>query len=152
MADNIFDKWDKTIDVEGLKKDYEANQNGDFKEVPYGTYEVKVEKMEVKASKKGNPMMSIWFKVLNGEYKGSIIFYNQVMSTWYGIHNANEMLKALVDGIVEIGEFTTFSAYNNTVLDVHEAIEGKFEYALEYGKNDKGYNTYDITEVFEVEE
>jgi len=34
-------------------------------------------------------------------------------------------------------------------MDIHEAIDGKLEYGLKYGKNSKGYNTYEITDVFE---
>lgn len=42
---SIFDKWDKNVDTEGLQKDIaEAEANGgqgDYREVPVGTYEVK---------------------------------------------------------------------------------------------------------------
>lgn len=60
MAD-LFDKWDKEIDTEGLQKDVEeaAKNGGNFKEVPPDTYEVCVDKMELVASKKGDPMVSI---------------------------------------------------------------------------------------------
>ena len=81
---NMFDKWDEAIDIEGIKKDIaEAVANGgqgNYKEVPHGNYEVAVQQMELKASKKGDPMVSIWFKIVSdGEYKGSMIFYNQVI-------------------------------------------------------------------------
>ena len=46
---SIFDKWDKNVDTEGLQKDIaEAEANGgqgDYREVPVGTYEVKIDKM-----------------------------------------------------------------------------------------------------------
>ena len=49
---SIFDKWDKNVDTEGLQKDIaEAEANGgqgDYREVPVGTYEVKIDKMEIK--------------------------------------------------------------------------------------------------------
>lgn len=42
---SIFDKWDKNVDTEGLQKDIaEAEANGgqgDYREVPVGTYEVR---------------------------------------------------------------------------------------------------------------
>ena len=37
------------------------------------------------------------------------------------------------------------------LLDIHEAIDGKYEYALEYGKNDKGFNTFKISDIFEAQ-
>lgn len=152
MAKEIWDEFDEKIDTEGLKKDAEEaakNGGGDFKEVPQGTYEVEVNKLELKKSKKGDPMLSIWFKILTGEYKGSIIFYNQVMSQGFGIHNANEMLRSLDSG-VEI-EFVNFKKYHAMLLDVLEAVEGNLEFALEYGQNSKGFNTYKITDVFDKE-
>ena len=149
MSKELWDEFDEKIDVEGLAKDAKdaAENGGDYKEVPLGTYEVEVNKMELKKSSKGDPMLSIWFKIITGEYKGSLIFYNQVMSQGFGIHNANEMLRGLDSG-VEI-EFVNFKKYHEMLLDIVEAIDGNLEYALEYGKNNKGYNTYKIVDVFE---
>lgn len=152
MAKDLWDEFDEKIDTEGLAKDAkEAAENGggDYKEVPLGTYEVEVNKLELKKSKKGDPMLSVWFKILTGEYKGSLIFYNQVMTQGFGIHNANEMLRNLDSG-VDI-EFTNFKKYHEMLLDVLEAVEGTLEYALEYGENNKGYNTYKIIDVFDKE-
>ncbi|MCR1933553.1 DUF669 domain-containing protein [Clostridium tepidum] len=150
---NIWEKFDKNIDVEGLKKDAEeaANNNSDFKEVPHGTYEVEVNKLELRESKKGDPMLSIWFKILSGEYKGSLIFYNQVLSTGFGLHKANEMLRSLDSGIDV--EFESFSKYNNLLMDIAEAIDGKLEYALSYTANKKNpkFSEYEIKDIFEVE-
>lgn len=147
---NLWEKFDKTIDTEGLKKDVAsaAEGNMEYKEIPAGQYEVKITKMELVESKKGSPMLSIWFKILSGEYEGSLIFYNQVLSTGYGIHNANEMMKSFETG-VDIS-FENFKQYNNMILDVFEEVDGNLEFALEYGKNDKGYNTYKINDIFEV--
>lgn len=150
MAREIWDEFDEKIDVKGLAKDAkEAAENGGggFKEIPAGKYEVEVNKIELKKSKAGKPMLSIWFKILEGEYKGSTIFYNQVMDQGFGIHNANEMLRNLDSG-VEI-DFVSFKKYNELILDVLEAVEGNLEYVLNYGQNAKGYNTYEIVEVFE---
>lgn len=151
MAEDIFAKWENSIDLDGLMKDVEEASKGskEFREVPVGKYEVKVTKMELKSSKKNDPMLSIYFEVLEGEYKGEKIFFNQVLTNGYGIHSANEMLRSLCDGEKDI-QFLGFRDYANLILDVHEFIDGKFEYVLDYGKNDKGFNTYDITDIFDV--
>ena len=146
-----FKKWDDKADLKGLINDVnEAKENGggNFKEVPTGTYEVKVDKMELTESKKGNPMVTIWFEILTGEFKGSKIFYNQVITQGFQIHNSNELLRSL--GTDLLVEFKSYSEYANLILNIHEAIDGKFEYALEYGENKNGYKTFEIKEVFEL--
>ena len=151
-----FSKFDKMVDTAGLEEDIKkaAENNVEFKEVPEGTYEVKVEKMElVEAKTSGNPMVSIWFKILNGEYKNSMIFYNKVImgttNDGFMIHSNNEFLRSMESG-VEV-EFHSYSQYAGMLLDIAEAVDGKLEYALKYGENKQGYKTYEITEVFEVE-
>lgn len=147
-----FSKFDKAMDLNGLKKDIEeAKENtGNFREVPLGNYEVKVDKMELTESKKGDPMVSIWFKILAGEYKGSLIFYNQVITKGFQIHMANELLRSMTDGEGTV-EFESYSQYGQLLMDIHETIDGNFEYGLEYGEN-KGFKTFKITDIFEVEE
>ena len=154
---NIFDKWDKEIDTAGIANDVnEAAKNGggDFKEVPHGDYEVAVQQMELKASKKGDPMVSIWFKVLEGEFKGSLIFFNQVITQGFQVHIVNEMLRMMVSECVtdvpEI-EFKSYKQYGNLIMDIFEAINENFEYALSYKKGKKDFSTYEIKEVFVLE-
>lgn len=148
---NIWEKFDKVIDVEGLQKDVqEAAKNGaNYREVPHGEYEVKIEKLELVESKKGDPMVTIWFKVVSGEYKGSIIFFNQVITQGFQIHIVNELLRSL-DSDIEV-EFKTYKQYGQLLMDIHEAIDGRLEYGLKYAEGKKGFSTYEITDVYEVE-
>ena len=146
---SIFDKWNKEIDVKGLAEDVNnASQNTqEFKEVPHGIYEVKVDKMEIKETKKGDPMVSIWFKIVDGEYKNQRLFMNQVITQGFQIHIVNEFLRSLESGL-DI-EFVNYTQYNDLLLDVLEAIDDKLEYAVEYAEN-KGYDTFKIKEVFDI--
>lgn len=146
-----WEKFDKAVDVEGLQKDVqEAAENGsNFKEVPHGQYEVKIEKLELVESKAGDPMVSCWMKVIVGEYKGSLIFMNQVITKGFQIHIANEFLRSLDSG-VDV-EFKTYSQYGQLLMDIHEAIDGELEYGLKYGEGKKGFSTYEITDVYEAE-
>lgn len=143
-----FSKFDKKVDLEGLKKDIEDSSNNDFKEVPVGNYEVAITKLELDESKKGDPMVKVWFKILEGEYKGSLIFMNQVITKGFQIHIVDELLRSLETDI-DI-HFDSYSQYAELLADVYEAIEGNFEYGLKYGEN-KGFSTFEITDVFEVE-
>lgn len=149
---NIWEKFDKVIDVEGLQKDIqEASKNStNFREVPHGEYEVKIEKLELVESKAGNPMVTVWFKVLAGDYKGSMIFMNQVITTGFQIHIMNEFLRSLDSGY-DI-EFKSYSQYGQLLMDIHEAIDGRLEYGLKYGEGKKGFNTYEIVDVYDIEE
>lgn len=147
-----FSKFDKAVDLEALKEDIkevEENGGGDFIEVPHGKYEVKIHKLEQVLSKKGDPKLSVWFKILEGQYKGSYIFMNQVITLPFQIHIAKEFLKSL--GTEKQVEFESYKQFSNLIMDIHEEIDGSFEYALDYQENDKGYNVFTIDEIFEVE-
>ena len=148
-------KYDKSVDTEGLNEDLqEARENGvgEFKEVPVGEYEVAIDKMQLRQSKNGNPMVSIYFKILDGELKNSIIFYNQVITKGFQIHLNNEFLRSLDSGIDVPSKFTGYGDYEDLLVRIFNSIqEQELEYALAYGKNDKGFNTYEITDIFEAE-
>jgi hypothetical protein len=151
-----FSKFDKKFDVEGLKKDVQdAAENGGGgtrEEVPHGTYEVKIEKLELVESKKGDPMVTCWMRILKGDFKNSIIFMNQVITQGFQIHIANEFLRSL-DSSIDIPPkyFEGYEAYADLLMDIHEDIDGQLEYLLKYDQNNKGYNTFEIVEVFEAE-
>lgn len=151
MAQNIWEKFDKQYNTEELAREVQeqAQNGGNFTPVPYGSYEVSVTKMELTESKAHDPMVTIWFKVLNGEHKGSLIFYNQVITQAFCIHKVNELLRSMDTGL-DI-EFKSYRQYAQLLMDVHEAIDGKLEFGLEYSEGKKGFATFEITDVFEVE-
>lgn len=156
MAKDIFSAWDKEIDVEGLAADVKEaaeNGSGNYREVPHGNYEVEVNKLEMVASKKGDPMVSIWFKIVSGEYTGSMIFMNQVITQGFQIHIVNEFLRKMTEeaDAPEI-EFVSYKQYSELLMDVFEAIDNNFEFALKYGKGKKDFSTYEITEVYALED
>ena len=146
-----FSKFDNKFDVEGLKKDVqEASKGGAGKreDVPYGTYEVKIDKLELVESSKGDPMVSCWMRIQEGNFKKSVIFMNQVITQGFQIHIANEFLRSLDSGVKV--EFKSYSQYAQLLMDIHEAIDGQLEYLVEYDENKKGYKTFVVEEVFEV--
>lgn len=143
-----FEKFDKDVDLEGLRKDIEqASEGGEYRDVPKGQYEVAVQRMELKESKKGDPMVSIWFNVITGEYRNSKIFMNQVITQGFQVHIVNQLLRSLLPSM-EI-KFESYSQYANLLMDAMEEIDGKYEYNLTYGEKN-GYGTFEITDVFEI--
>ncbi|HDR8152832.1 TPA: DUF669 domain-containing protein [Bacillus cereus] len=163
MAEKKFDwgKFDKKVDLEALAADVqEVEENGgggDFEPLPNGQYEVAVEKLELTESKKGDPMLTIWFKIVEGDYEGQRLFYNKVMQPQndkafgFQVHQNNEMLRALWDCDNEDVKFTSFGEYADLVLDIHEEIDGQFEYLLSKETDKNGFDQFKILEVFEVE-
>ena len=146
---NIFEKWNSNIDLAGLQNDIKDAQdnNKEFEAVPHGEYEVKLDKLELKATKKGDPMVSAWFTILEGKYKNSKLFMNQVVTQGFQIHIVNEFLRSMKTDI-DI-DFVDYKQYADLLLDVAEFCdENNLEFAIKYEDN-KGYDKFTITEVFE---
>ena len=153
MGENIYEKFNSMFDVDGLKEDIQnaASNSGDFVEVPKGDYEVKVVKIDLgetgeKSKNPGMPMAKVWFEVLAGDYKGQKIFMNQMLTSAFGFHKMNEFLNSLETGIPVM--FENFVQYADLFKQIFVAVDGKAEYQLNYGENNKGYATYTIVQRF----
>lgn len=149
-----FDKINRSVDLEGLRKDVEnasANGTGDFPTIPAGTYEVALASLEIKGTKAdpNRPMLVASFKILTGEYKNQRIFMNRVLLGTKDdanmIKRAEGWLASLDSGVSTV--FEDYKQFNQVVMDVAEAIDGKLEYAVDYDPN----RSISIEEVFEVE-
>lgn len=143
-----FSRFDELADLDALREGIEKAESGGakvFEEIPHDTYEVSIEKMELAESKKGDPMMKAWFRILSGDYEGYLIFMNQVITKPFQIHIVNQFLRSLKTGL-DIG-FESYGQYAGLVDEVFAEAE-KREYALEYGER-KGFNTFTIVEVFD---
>lgn len=150
MAIN-WDEFDKNVDIENLEKDVEeaaTKEYGEFEDVPFGKYEVKINKLELTKSKKDSPMLSVWFEIINNEtYNGRLIFMNQLVTEGFQIHIANEFLRSLKTD--ENVEFKGYSAYNILILNIYEKIADN-EYELEYKENKKGFKTFKIIQMYNI--
>ena len=151
---NVWSKFDKEFDTASLAAEVEevAKNGSTFEKLDPGVYEVKVDRIELMESQKGDPMAHISFKVVSGECKGKCIYMYQVITRGFQIHIVNDMLRSLSSGVDVV--FSSFRQYNNLFMDIMEAIDGKYEYALNYGRNktSKGeFDTFEIEEVFELE-
>ena len=157
---SIFEKYSSKINSEELaasQKEIKDNASStDYPEIPAGKYEVKVDNIEAKTSSKGNPMVSIQFRILAGKFEKSCIFYNGVFHEDWMRHRVAKMLSDLIaDGdntaVVNLILKGSLNEVNNFCMDVAEDISGKkLEYLLDYGVDKKGYQTYKIAEVYEA--
>lgn len=143
-----FSKFDEAVNLDELKTGVEKaaqNSGGEYPEVPHGTYVIKVEKLELTESKKHQPMLSCWMKIVDGEFKGQRLFMNQVCNRDFQIHLAKEFLRSLDSGIDVV--FDSYVQFADMIMDIAEAIES-LEYEVIYGEK-KGFNTFEITEVYD---
>lgn len=154
MSDYDFlNELDKKVDIDGFNKDVKEASKGGFEELPLGKYEVRLESLEMKATKKAkDPMIVAQFTVIEGDYKKRKVFVNQVC--YMASHpnsNANRMnislqfLRSLDSGL-EV-EFEGFKALARLVERIDDKCEGE-EYLLEIGEN-KGFRNYKIVEHFD---
>lgn len=149
---NLFAEFDKAFDTKALAEDVKNSSDTPvYKDVPDGSYEVQVEKLELVATKETRkPMVSGWFKIVGDcEYKNQRIFMNQVIDEAFKIHIMNEFLRGL--GTSKEIEFESYTQYGNLLMDIMEEIDGNFEYGLKYSHNRKGFAQFEIEEVFELE-
>lgn len=156
---SIFEKYASKINQEELaasQKEIQDNASGGQREeVPVGKYEVKVDKLECKMSKAGNMMISIWFRILEGKFEKSVIFYNGVFHEDWMRHRVAKILSDIVDDGDRTAEINlilksgSLDEIDNFCMDIHESINDRLEYLLDYGLS-KGYQTYKIEEVYEV--
>ena len=96
-------------------------------------------------------MLAVSFKILTGEYKNQRIFMNRVL---LGTKNDANMIKSAEGWLASLDSgvstaFEDYKQFNQVVLDVAEAIDGKLEYAVDYDPD--RFNSISIEEVFEVE-
>lgn len=157
---SIFEKYASKINAEELaasQQEIQANANGGQREeVPVGKYEVKVDKLECKMSSKNNPMVSIWFRILKGDFEKSVIFYNGVFYEDWMRHRVAKILSDILDDGDRTAEINLLlksndlRIINDFCMDIHEAVDGRLEYLLDYGLS-KGYNTYAIKEVYDAQ-
>lgn len=157
---SIFEKYADKINADDLKasqQEIQNNSNGGTREdVPVGKYEVKVDKLECKKSKAGNLMVSIWFRIMTGKFEKSVIFYNGVFHEDWMRHRVAKILSDLLDDGDRTAEINlilktdNMQVINDFCMDIHESIDGRLEYLLDYGLS-KGYNTYTIAEVYDAQ-
>lgn len=149
-----FSKFDNAINGADLQKQLEEAKNNapqTDKEVPEGDYTVKIEKMEVGATKDGRPMFKVQCRILEGEFKKWCVFMNRVI---YGTKNDANMINSVIGWLekLESGidvEFKSYSQFADLVLDIFEEVADAVELDVKYDPN--AFNSISITDVFDAE-
>lgn len=149
-----FTSFNEKTDMAGLMQDLanaESGNSGDFPDIPHGKYEVSIDTLQLTVSKKGSLMMKCQMRIKGGQYNKCCLFYNQAVANGKGLHDALEFLRDLDvverDDVKFAGDFNKLRDLINTIRD--EIEKTNLTYGIEYGENDKGFDTYKITDVFE---
>lgn len=155
MAKSMFDKFNKAVDLDGLKQDVANAETGnDFPQVPVGTYEVELVSLEVKLTKNEpkRPMLAASFAILEGKYRKSRLFFNRVL---FGTKNDASMIKGAVTFLENLESdvdvsFSDYDQFAEAAMDVLEAVSENKEYIVEYDPD--AFNSVTIKEVFNLED
>lgn len=153
-----YDEWDKMVDGDELAKELETLESGgsgEYWQAPDGEYEVSLEDLKIKGSKKDNaPYVAFVFKIVAGEHKNKKIYVNEVFSLPFKIHEGDEMMRKMVseNGGRDIQsdeiKYKNMKQYAGVLADVLESVNGKREFLLKVGSNSKGYQNYKIEKVY----
>jgi hypothetical protein len=149
-----FTKFDKTINEAELAKQLEEAKNNpqqSDRQVPKGDYTVKIEKMELAATKDGRPMFKVQCRILEGEFKKWCVFMNRVI---YGTKNDANMISSVIGWLEKLEVdmpvvFKNYSQFNDLVLDIFEEVADAVELDIEY--DPEAFNSISIKEVFDAE-
>lgn len=149
-----FTKFDKAINEAELAKQLQEAKNNpqqSDRQVPKGSYTVKIEKMELAATKDGRPMFKVQCRILEGEFKKWCVFMNRVI---YGTKNDANMIQSVIGWLEKLEvdidvEFKNYSQFNDLILDIFEEVADAVELDIEYDPD--AFNTISIKEVFDAE-
>ncbi len=149
-----FSNFDAQVNTEELNKQIEeakANPQQSDKNVPAGNYTVKVEKMELAATKDGRPMFKVQCRILDGEWKKWCLFMNRVI---YGTKNDANMIASVIGWLEKLEpsmevEFKNYSQFSELVLDIFEEVADSVELDVAYDPD--AFNSISIEAVFDAE-
>ena len=149
-----FSKFDANINTEDMAKQIEeakANPQQSDRQVEAGNYTVKIEKMEIAATKDGRPMFKVQCRILDGDFKKWCLFMNRVI---YGTKNDANMIASVIGWLEKLEPqtpvvFKNYSQFSELVLDIFEEVADSVELDVEYDPD--AFNSISITEVFDAE-
>lgn len=149
-----FSKFDTLINQDELAKQLEEAKNNPQqtdKEVPEGSYTVKIEKMELGATKDGRPMFKVQCRILEGEFKKWCLFMNRVI---YGTKNDANMIQSVIGWLEKLEpsvdvEFKNYSQFADLVLDIFEEVADAVELDVHYDPD--AFNSISISDVFDAQ-
>lgn len=135
MADTPFDPtaaapYDAPLDLSAFDDEYDSVEPADNDEVPDGKYQVRVQRVKLDRSQKGDPMLKWDLVVLSGQHANRHIFKNAVI-TQASLPFVKGDLKTLG---LEVPRFSELPSHLDELLDLTLEVtkRTKGEYANVY--------------------
>jgi hypothetical protein len=151
-----FSAWNEQFGGdEAVKALHDAEQNGDFSELPDGTYVCRIEKLELGESKKHQPMIKGMFRITQGEHKKQCLFYNQVFcrnasGNAFSIKKGLDFLRSLqIFDDAEVDFDGDYAKFNDLLLDMAEEAETAGLTFEIFKCKDGDFTRLEITDVYE---
>lgn len=153
---NIWEDYQKSVNESELNAQIKDARANSFDDLPAGNYHAEVSRLEMKMSKNGKPMVSVSMKVIDGQYKGRLIFMNRVIG---GTKNDGRMIQGIETWLThleaedESGElidvkFRTYPQFAALVMDIAEAVADMgLQYDVDY--DSKAFNAIEINKVLD---
>ena len=146
----MFDKFNKNIDKDAVRKQIENAKSATNVEIPAGDYRCELEKMELSATKDGRPMFKAQMRIVEGKYKKFCLFMNRVVA---GTKNDMNMI-ASVEGWVNkfapepVLEFNgNYDDFAEDIMDIAEELCHNVICDIEY--DDSKFNNITVLDVFD---
>ena len=100
----LSEKYGKKVsakEAQAIQKamDEQKESRNRYKEVPAGEYHVVMDKLELGETSWGDAQITLWFKITEGDFKNSRIFYNGTFDEHFehGINSTAILLADLLD-------------------------------------------------------
>lgn len=143
------EEFERKVDMKMVNEITNEALNNERTEIPQGEYIVAITNMEIGKTKNNKDALKVEFTISDGEYYNRKLFYTQVLSMDFTISKAVEFLNSL-----KTDYNVRYQGIDNFLIDVKTVfvkVRDTNEFDLKYYKNDKGFNEYKITGVYDLE-
>ena len=148
-----FSRFNNSINTKDMTKAIEEAKNNppkSDKQVPAGEYTVKIEKMEIAATRDGRPMFKVQCRILEGDFKKWCVFMNRVIA---GTKNDINMIASVIGWLEKLEsetkpEFIDYNQFVENVLDIYEEVADSVELDIKYDPDN--FNSISIVDVFDA--
>ncbi len=151
---NIWETYQAKVDESALQSQIKAAKANSFENLPNDVYHAALDKLEMKMSKNGKPMVFVSMCVTDGKYKKRKLFMNRVIG---GTKNDGLMINGICtwlakleaedeNGQLIVPEFKTYPQFADLIMDIAEAISDmKMVYEVQWDKD--AFNSIEILDV-----
>lgn len=146
-----FKKFNQEFPAEQVKKQMKDAETNSGSDLPDGEYKIKLDKMELAQSQKGQLMIKAQFRIKAGNHQNKCIFVNKVMTgtknDGFMMLKAKEFLESLDSGLDV--EFNDWEQFNDLILDIADAIKDDDLTYICTLTTDNKYQNFEIIDVLD---